>query len=200
MDFFWQRGGWDFFVSPCELQTQWTKWMSWCFLSGCYYVASILSDGWTEVNRRLFCMPPCCDGLTYWGRRSFRWSSKVLRLGTSIQTKVHSWSDHILGYINSDFIWIKKILYLLWVMQLCIIIWEGQQFNSTININIQRNCILMIWTCSAVQMNNSNKLQVKKCSNNILTKCPALLVTRNIVIWRFLYYSNFDLAADYFLN
>lgn len=33
MDFFWHRGGWDFLVSPCELQAQWTKW----FLSGCYY-------------------------------------------------------------------------------------------------------------------------------------------------------------------
>lgn len=35
--------------------------MSLCVLSVCYYVASILSDGWTEVNRR-FCVTCACSG------------------------------------------------------------------------------------------------------------------------------------------
>lgn len=84
MDFFWQRSGWVLLVSPCELQTQWTKCMSSCFLSVCYSVVSILSDGWTKVNRRFssVSMLLWCPGLTYWRKKWFRWSLKM-RLKTS---------------------------------------------------------------------------------------------------------------------
>lgn len=66
MDFFWQRGGWGFWVSSCVLQTQCTKWMSLCFWSVYYSVASILGNGWTEVNRSVCVMCACCGDVLVW--------------------------------------------------------------------------------------------------------------------------------------
>lgn len=66
MVFFWQRGGWDRLVSPCDLQTQWTQWMSSCFLSVCYSVACILSGSRTDIdNHFFFFFTYCCDVLAH---------------------------------------------------------------------------------------------------------------------------------------
>lgn len=69
MDFFWQRGWWNLLVSPSELQTRGTKWMSSCFLSVCYFVCQ--HPQWRVDTHRLivgfFCAYMLwCLSLTYW--------------------------------------------------------------------------------------------------------------------------------------